>query len=154
MNGKAQMRRRGGFSLLELLVSMIIIGIVLATVGPRVGRSMAETRVQKAAQVMASDIQRAFSLAAQKRSPIRISIDTAGKTFRLKNRARDTTYLTTVYTSASDIGLTQMQATDTAVVVYPNGIASTGFSITANTPGPFRRRVTVTRAGQIRVITP
>lgn len=145
---------RGGFTLLEVLVSMMIIGIVVATVTPRVGRSMSQTRVQQAATAIASDVQRAFSLAAQRRSPVRISIDTAGKTFYIRNRARDTMYVTSSYTSASDIGVTQMQASDTTIVVYPNGLSNTAFTITVNAGGGIRRRVVATRAGQVRVITP
>jgi type II secretion system protein H len=145
---------RDGFTLLELLVSLMIIGIVVAMAMPKVGRTMSETRVQRAATVIASDIQRAFSLAAQRRSPVRISIDTAGKAFYIKNRARDTMYVTNTYTSASDIGVTRMQATDTTIVVYPNGLSNTAFNVTLTAGGNTRRRVLATRAGQVRIITP
>lgn len=147
-------KRRGGFTLLELLVSLMIIGIIVATVLPRVGRSMAQTRVQRAGQVISADVRRAFSLAAQRRAPVRISIDTAGKTLYIRNLARDTMYVTDIYNSTSEIGLTQLEASDTTIVVFPNGLANTGFTVTANTPGGNRRRVTVTRAGQVRIITP
>jgi type II secretion system protein H len=147
-------RARDGFTLLELLVSLMIIGIVIAMVMPKVGRTMSETRVQRAATVVASDIQRAFSLAAQRRSPVRISIDTAAKAFYIRNRARDTMYVTNTYTSSSDIGVTRMQASDTTVLVYPNGLANTPFNVTLTAGGNNRRRVTATRAGQVRIITP
>lgn len=145
---------RAGFTLIEVLVSLMIIGIVVATVAPKVGKGLSETRVQQAATVVASNIQRAFSLAAQRRSPVRISIDTAGKTIYIQNRARDTMYVTNGYTSASDVGVTQMQASDTTVIVYPNGLASSAFNVTVHTGGGNRRRVLATRAGQVRIITP
>jgi prepilin-type N-terminal cleavage/methylation domain-containing protein len=146
--------RRDGFTMLELLISMIIIGIVVATVVPNVGRSMSETRVQRASSVIAGDVQRAFSLAAQRRVPVKIRIDTAGKTFAVMNRAGDTTYVSTVYNSSSDIGLTRLEASLTTIYIFPNGLASNGFNITANAAGNNRRRITVSRAGQIRITTP
>ena len=146
--------RRGGFTLIELLVALGVIGIIVATALPKVGQSMAQTRVQRAATVLASDVQRAFTLAAQRRSPVRITIDTAAKTFTVRNRANDTTYLTNTYNSSSDIGLTQLEASVTTIYVFPNGLANTSFTITANTPGPYRRRVSVTKAGQVRITTP
>ena len=148
------MTRREGFTLLELLVSLTILGIIVATVVPRVGRSMAQTRVQRAATVIASDVQRAFSLAAQRRSPVRIAIDTAAKTFAIKNRAGDTTYISNTYNSSSEIGLSQLEASVTTIYVFPNGLANTSFTVTANTPGSNRRRVSVSRAGQVRITTP
>ncbi|MEO5511844.1 MAG: prepilin-type N-terminal cleavage/methylation domain-containing protein [Longimicrobiales bacterium] len=145
---------RQGFTLIELLVSVIIIGIVVAMVAPQVGKSMSATRVNRASSVIAADIQRAFSLAAQKRSPVRISVDTAGKTMYLWNRARDTIYVKKIYDSKSDIGLTRLEASDTTIVIFPNGLASGAFNITVNATAANRRRISATRAGQIRITTP
>jgi prepilin-type N-terminal cleavage/methylation domain-containing protein len=146
--------RRGGFTLIEVLISLIIIGIVVATVAPAVGRSMAQTRVQNAASVIASDINRAFSMAAQRRTPIRIVIDTAGKHFRITNRVQDTVYMVHTFNSSSDIGLSRMQASATTMVIFPNGLASDTLAITVHAPGDIRRRIRATRAGQVRIITP
>src|SRR6476661_9414240 len=125
--GRAPMRhmaksRRGGFSLLELLVSLTIIGIIVATVAPKIGRSMSQTRVQRASTVIAADIKRAFALAAQRRSPVRLSFDTAGKSMAVRNRAADTTFYVNSFNSSSEIGLTQLQATKLVIFVFPNGL--------------------------------
>jgi prepilin-type N-terminal cleavage/methylation domain-containing protein len=145
---------RQGFTLIELLVSIIIIGIVVAMVAPQVGKSMAATRVNRASSIVAADIQRAFSLAAQKRSPVRISVDTAGKTMYIWNRNRDTIYVKQIYNSSSDVGLTRLEASDTTIIIFPNGLSSGGFNITVNATTANRRRITATRAGQIRITTP
>ncbi len=152
--GRMAEARRRGFTLIELLVSLLIIGIVVATVAPAVGRSMAQTRVQRASASMAADIQRAFSLAAQRRSPVRISVDTANKTFFVRNLARDTMYVTSVYNSTSDMGLTRLQASDTTIVVFPIGLSSKALTITMHATTASKRQIAATRAGQVRITTP
>ena len=71
------MRSRGGFTLMELLVVLAIAGIVMTMVIPSISRSMAQTRVQRAASVVGSDLQYAYSMAARRRAPVRITVDEA-----------------------------------------------------------------------------
>lgn len=147
------MSRRSGFTLIEMMVVATILAVIIATALPAVGKNMAATRVQRAGSVVATDIQRAFTLAAQRRSPVRISIDTAGKTFRIMNRARDTTFLTTTYNSTSDLVVTRLGASDTTIVIYPNGLAQAALTVTVYSPS-HARQVAATRAGQIRTTVP
>jgi prepilin-type N-terminal cleavage/methylation domain-containing protein len=145
--------QRGGFSIIELVVAMTLLAIIAAITLPAVSKTMNESRVQRASATMAADFQRGFAMAAQRRSPVRISIDTAGKTFRLQNRTRDTTYYTVSYNSTSDLALSQIVVVDTATLIYPSGLAQRAMDVTVRTPNR-ARRITVTRAGQVRISTP
>jgi prepilin-type N-terminal cleavage/methylation domain-containing protein len=67
-----------GFTLLELLVVISVLGIATAIVAPRYGRSIARTRADAAMQRMMADFQRAQALARARSSGLAISIDPAG----------------------------------------------------------------------------
>jgi prepilin-type N-terminal cleavage/methylation domain-containing protein len=144
---------RDGFTMIELMVAMIIVGIIAGTVIPKVGQTMAKSKVQQAASIMAGDIQRAFSMASKRRSPVRISVDTANRTFYIRNRARDTTYLSRYYKSSNEMNLSRLQTSDTTIIVYPNGLSSKAITINVYASTQ-RRQIAATRAGQIRITSP
>ena len=50
-------RRRPGFSMLELLIVLLILGIAGATALPAIGRMMTGTKVNRTAAVLAVDLQ-------------------------------------------------------------------------------------------------
>jgi prepilin-type N-terminal cleavage/methylation domain-containing protein len=148
------MRARIGFTLIEVLVVVLIAGIVAGTTLPRLGRAMAGNRVQRAASVVAADLQLAHSMAARQRRPVVIQVDTVRRWIRVN----DVAVSTTVYSERrlgtdSEFGLTRLTASPAQVVVYPTGIANNSIDITLRS-GDQVRLVRMTRAGQIRTTAP
>src|SRR5688500_16579320 len=72
---------RGGFSRVELLIVVAAVRIVWAVSTRSVGDTIRRARVQKAAAIMATDIEQAFALAARQRTPMRLQFDSVKKTF-------------------------------------------------------------------------
>lgn len=150
-----QFRNRAGFTLIEVLTVVIIMGIVGAVAVNGITTMTASTRVQQASTALVANVQQAFSMASRRRTPVRISIDTANKIFRVRDRTFPTRiYIQQYFNKSSDMSITRMEASDTSLLIFPSGIAASGLTITLHAPGNMKRRVTVTRAGQIRLITP
>jgi prepilin-type N-terminal cleavage/methylation domain-containing protein len=145
------MRVRAGFTLMELLVVIAIAASLMAVTLPKMSRSLAEVRLQRAATVVSSDLRLAHSLAERQRRPVTIAIDTAARIFRV----RDTQVATRIFAerrldSRSDYPLHRMQASSLSIVVFPNGLASDSLNMTMTANG-ITRTIRMTRAGQVRI---
>jgi type II secretion system protein H len=146
------MRSRNGFTLMELLIVLIIAGIVGGVALVNVSRSMRNTRVQRAASVIATDLRLAHSMAARQRRPVEIAIDTVGRIIRVRDAVTPTTvYSQRNFSLQSDLPVESMGASHTTMRVFPNGVAAAGpMTVTVRWSGR-TRTVTMTRAGMVRV---
>ena len=141
---------RAGFTLIELVVVLLVIGLGAGTVIPAAGRTLSRTRLQRAANVVATDIQLAHSTAARRRAPIRMSVDTINRVVRIVDHATPTTvYSERYYNSSSEYAVQRFVARPTTVVFYPNGLANDTIRFTL-TGSNETRLVRMSRVGQIR----
>jgi len=145
-----RVHRTAGFSLIEILIVLIIVGIMTGLAYVRFGPAFERSRVRAAANIVAADLQTAQILAARERKPIVLNINTTARTYEITTRAADTVYLTRTMTSETDYGVDTLKSSVAAIQFYPNGITSGTVSITVAT-NTYSRIVTLSRAGQIRV---
>lgn len=145
------MRSRDGFTITEVLIVLILVGIIGGFAFRRVGSMLAQTRVQRAASVVAADLKVAHSMAGRQRQPIRISIDPAARVFRLRDYATPATvYLERHFHDAGEYPVDTFQTSEMSLLVYPNGLAEKAVVITLVAAGR-SRIITMSRAGQVRV---
>ena len=143
---------RGGFSVFELLIVVVILGILATMVGPAMSRITRHNRVNRAATVIASDLQNAFAVAARQREPVRIQADAATRSYQFIDRKSGAVLrIRTFYGDTSEYRLTSLVFNPTTFDVFPNGISSAAVVINlAN--GDYSKQITASTAGFIRVI--
>jgi len=143
---------RGGFSLFELLIVVAILGIMATMVGPAMSRIVRHNRVNRAATVIASDLQNAFAVAARQREPVRIQADAASRSYQFVDRKSGAVLrIRTFYGDTSEYRLTKLEFNPTTFDVFPNGVSSAAVTIDlAN--GDYSKQIKASTAGFIRVI--
>jgi len=140
-----------GFSLFELLIVVVILGILATMTGPAMSRIVRHNRVNRAATIIASDLQNAFAVAARQREPVRIQADASTRSYQFVDRKSGAVLrIRTFYGDTSEYRLTSLVFTPATIDVFPNGVSSTAVVIDlAN--GDYARQITVSTAGFVRV---
>jgi prepilin-type N-terminal cleavage/methylation domain-containing protein len=143
--------RRPGFTLIETLIVAVIMGILLVMGVPQVFWQMRSSQADRAAFVIAQDLESAFSLAARQRAPVTFTVNGTNMSYRIRNRATSA-LLTERYLSASTspYGVTALAMSISTLTVFPNGMASGAAVVTLGVANR-TRTVSLTRAGQIRI---
>ena len=133
----------GGFTLIETIIAIVIIGLILRAGLPAFSRTLRVGRVNSAAQVVAGDMDRAFATAARQRKPVRISWDNSAMQYTLTDRSSGTVLLTRPLGTA---GATSVTFSVSPLDIFPGGFASAALTVTV-TEQDYTRHVQMTRAG-------
>ena len=139
-----------GFTLIEVLVAVAILAILAGAVAPFVSRQISHSRVNGAAQVLAGDLEKALSLAARQRRPVRVSVDGTTKSVLITDRASGQTIARHAYGPSSEHKLETLTSSPTSIDILPHGVATSAATLTVGI-GTYTRRVTLSRAGHVRL---
>lgn len=146
---------RSGFTLVEVLITCTLIGLVALMTIPRFTSIEGEQNVSRAAQAVSNDLQLAAGIAQRDRQPIRIRWKTDSLRLTITNRAMTTTYRQIQIGGSNGYSLSSSQIsvypTSNYVEVYPNGLASDSISITFTASTGYSKRVRMTRAGLVQI---
>jgi prepilin-type N-terminal cleavage/methylation domain-containing protein len=142
---------RHGFSIIELIAVMAILGIMASFAGPAFSRIVRHQRVNRAATVIASDLQNAFAAAARQRQPVRIQADANTRSYQFIDRKTGAVLrVRSFYGDTSEYRLSKLQFNPTTIDVFPTGISSSAIVIDlAN--GDYAKQITASTAGFIRI---
>ena len=140
---------RGGFTAIEMLIVVVVIGIMAGAVMPRISRIVAEERVRKLQGAVAVDLELAFALANRERKPVTITYNTSSKVLEVKDRATNTVLKSRYLGQSQSFSTTAVTFAPTAgITIFPNGLATAAVTVTVSN-GAFTRTVAVTRAGLV-----
>ena len=147
----ATTRRLEGFTLFELLIIVVILGIAATMIGPAMSRVVRHQRVNRAAMIIVSDLQNAFAVAARQREPVRIQADASTRSYQFVDRKSGAVLrIRAFYGDTSEYRLSSLVFTPTTFDVFPNGISSSAVTIDlAN--GDYARKITASTAGFVRL---
>jgi len=147
------MSRRAGFSLVELLIYLTIVGTMAAIALPRMNAGARQRRLEQAAFAVAADVEASLSLAARRRRPMRLTYHGTSGELRTAERSTGAILRRRPLRASSEFHLDTIAMTPASVDLFPNGVATAGFTITMRN-GSHARKVVVTRTGLTRVVIP
>lgn len=154
MGGDVGPERAAGFTLVELLIAVIVLGILASLAFGGWRRYADSTAADRAARVLMGDIALTRSFAIQRRETVSLVIDEADRTYQI--RAPGGPLLAQQdFGAGSDTPLTAMdiQSAD-SVVFNARGFLTTGPLQVDLTRYDAERRVSVSGLGRTRVTTP
>ncbi|HEU4564845.1 MAG TPA: type II secretion system protein [Gemmatimonadaceae bacterium] len=144
--------RRSGFTIIELLVVMIMVGVIATLSVGRISSFIVQSNVARAAQSIKNDLQSAFQLAARNRQPVRLTWNSSTMTFSITNRAQTQTFRRVGLGTTSGYNLraanVSVYPSSGYIEVFPNGLATDSFTVRIS-KGGFSKRIRMTRAGLV-----
>jgi len=141
--------RRTGYTLVELIVALVIVGITAALGIPRISQIANQNRVLRGAQAVQIEVQQAFAIAGRNRAPVTVRWSSASVELQVTNRTGSTIYRR-ANMRAFGLDAADVSVSPSVFTVFPNGIAGDSLTIRVQR-GSYSRMVRVSRAGMIRI---
>jgi prepilin-type N-terminal cleavage/methylation domain-containing protein len=142
---------RSGYTMIELMIVIVLFGLLIAIAQNRLHPSLEHARVNRAATILATDLQYAQMLAVRSREPVAVLALSSVKGYVVRQRDSAIVYRERFLGTDSEFDLDEFTATTSSVELFPNGVALTTTTFTLGLLG-YRRQVRITRAGQVRII--
>lgn len=141
-----------GFTIFEAVMVLLIVLTVVAALTPSVNRNLAHARVNRAANVVASQFYLAQSMAGRQHKPVWLLVSPGTKTITIADAVSGTTLVTRRFGSDSEFNLLSLSASPSAkVYVYPTGMSDTSDTVLVG-DASYRQKVYLSKAGQIRIL--
>ena len=148
-------RERKGFTVVELLIVLALVGIVASIAIRSVGDTIRRDRVQKAAAIISTDLEQAFALAGRQRTPMRLLFDSTRRTFAVAERADTTLKYRTRQFATGDLEVDYFSVSRNTLDVLPSGLSADTLSlrlgIYSRNGTTYDRTIRMTRGGLVRI---
>jgi Tfp pilus assembly protein FimT len=136
--------------MIELLIVVVIILVLTSMAYPPIAESVASTRSDNAARIVATDLRYAVSLASRKGTPVVVEFDADGLELRIRDRVSGQVLHQRLFGRNSEFPIASASTSAASVQVFPTRVTSAQLTITVNTPVR-SNQVVMTRAGLVRI---
>ena len=143
--------RLPGFTMFEVIVALVILGIVSAMSAGRIHDLLIQQRVVRASTAVENTLEAAFALATRNRQPVRISWSASNMQIGVTDRS-GLVYYQRLGLGSDAYGLksANVSFSRSPLEVYPNGLANDTLNITLSANGN-TKHIRMTRAGLVRI---
>jgi prepilin-type N-terminal cleavage/methylation domain-containing protein len=146
---------RAGFTLFELLIVVALIAILATIAFPKIGQTVARSKVAQAATVIVGDLEQASALAARSRRPVIIRCECTDLTLLVRDRGlADSVRVRRAFGPGSGMEIGTLTLSQDSVVIFPSGIVSDTLAVTLTSRYGYSRTVTLSRGGRPRLLPP
>lgn len=143
-----------GFTLIEMMITLVVMMLLAGLGGPTLVTSFNHAKVRRVAAMMIADLQYAQDMAARQRKPVVVIVVPGVCSYIIRDRATSVVYRQRFLGDDTDYGVETLTASpSSSVALFPNGAAQATTTFTIGMPS-YQRQVTLTRAGQIRLVPP
>ena len=139
---------RAGFTLLEMLLVVVLIGVVGTMAVPQISRLTGKNSVSRAAMIVQQDLQRSFALAARLRKPVTLTASNSSKVYQVTDPSNNV-LLVRQLTRTQEYGVETMTFSPTTLTIQPNGVSNSTITVTLTSSGS-TRVVSMSSAGLVR----
>jgi prepilin-type N-terminal cleavage/methylation domain-containing protein len=140
-----------GYSIIELVIAIVVFGILLSIAYMRMTPAVNHARVNRAATIIATDLQYAQMLAVRQRVPVAVIVDNGLKSYIIRLRDTSVTFRDRFFGQDTEFLLDTLASNPASVVMFPNGVAAATTTFTVGLDG-YTRRIRLSRGGQVRIV--
>ena len=126
-------RNRPGFTLIEILIVVVLVGILLGVALPRVGTSVRQDRVHRAAMVTQGMLDEAALFAARRRTPVNVTV--SGSWLQVTERASGEVLRQRSFGAGQDLNAALAISPNSGITIFPNGRSNSALRIALSGSG-------------------